>query len=159
MRKKIFRGPRAPPSRFQKLSFWSLSEEKYYFWVSISKNHHLRTFAGIAIDLRVVRPSRLLLRTTFLSKIISTTYNEAQRCVESFLEALGHHQLVLKNSLLEEFLRNSKEKWYIWVSFSKNHHCRTFTTIATDLRVVRPFRLLLRATFVPKSISNTNGEA
>ena len=70
------------------------------------------TFVGIAADLRVVRPFRLLWRTTFVSKNISNTNYEAQRCVENFLGALLHHQVVFKISHFELFLRKSSKFGY-----------------------------------------------
>ena len=84
------------------------SKEKWYFWVPISKNHHTRTWVTLEIDLRGVWPPRLLLRTIFVSKIISNTNNEVYRCVEKFFGLLEHHQVVFKNSLLEVFQRKSR---------------------------------------------------
>ena len=127
--------------------------------VSNLKNHHLSTFVIITIDLQVVRPFRLLLRTTFVSKNISNTNNEAWGCVEKFFDALESHQVVLKNSLFELYLRDPKEKYYIWVSISQNHHLSVLMCIAIHLRVVRPFCLLLRTTYVSKNISNRNSKS
>ena len=65
------------------------------------------TFVSIAIDLGVVRPFRLLLRTTFVPKNISNTNGEAERRVENFFGTLLHHQDVFKNSLFELLIRKS----------------------------------------------------
>ena len=47
-----------------------LVDSDSYFRVSNSKIHHLLTFVTVAINLNVVRPSRLFCRTTNFIKII-----------------------------------------------------------------------------------------
>ena len=88
---------------------------------------------GGEFTVRVVRPFCLLWRTKFVSKNIPNTNYESQRCVEIFLGALLHHQVVFKNSHFELFLRKSSKFGY---QFQKNHHISTFEAIAIDLRVV-----------------------
>ena len=75
IRRKVFVVSRSPVSRFEKLSFGGYLLKKCSEGIWTSKNHHVRTFATVVIDLSVVPSSRLLWRTTIVSKIISNTYN------------------------------------------------------------------------------------
>ena len=65
----------------QKTRFWKLKNEhiisilKLISSVSKLKNHLVDTFATVEIDLSVIRPFRLLCRTTFYLKILVRTYN------------------------------------------------------------------------------------
>ena len=68
MHRKDFWGPRAPPSGFQKLSFYSISKENsIIIWLSFPKNHHrwapLFKFE-MFFEINVVRRSKRKLLTT-----------------------------------------------------------------------------------------------
>ena len=71
-------------------------------WVSISEFRHVDTFATVAIDLSVVRPFRLLSRTTFVPRIIKNNHNGSWWCLENFLEPLEARHVVFKNSFFND---------------------------------------------------------
>ena len=76
--------------------------------------------------------------------------------LEIFFQPFHVPQVVFKISSFEGSCSTIALKW---VSISEIRHVDTFATVAIDLSVVRPFRLLSRTTFVSKNISNTNGGA
>ena len=100
--RKFFEGPQSQVSRFQKLYFWGYSMKKGSGRVKNRKNHHCLTFATVAIDLSVVRPPRLLWRTTFVLVMLLTTYNGSWKCLEKFLRPLKARRVVFKNSIFED---------------------------------------------------------